>query len=581
MSASVWNPNPQIVSQANASGLLKQEKQILTAGQRLITIATFAYAVGTGSLLVFKEGSTIPLNRNEDYFELTATTFLLAEAAADGDKIQIIGFVGIVGSVTTDTQLRSDLFASTGGNIVNFLQSGSSYVRSLGDKALDVLNVKDYGAKGNGVIDDTLAILAAIAAAGTDKLLAFPSGTYKLTSALTNSGYWIADGKVTLSFNSISTSVDCLTITGGNDYHKTITRGFIVDANASGREAVVLKNGDHPEVQVRTKNAQRDGFAVVCDAFDWVENAELKILTEANGRHGMRIELDGANGAFFNESSLELEVRGVSLRYNGGAAIAGYIPATDAASKVSSLHIQAINVDAQRAAAVAAGFDIGQNPIHLIYAAGGSNKFEAWKIDGGGFETTTGSNDFRSPYLILADSGVFASYWDIRGIVPSNWSTGDGVSGLVEYTFHSCKGAGSFFTSSLNGGTSVYAGYAASSTFDITIPIPDLPDNTNYNTTTTSVIYDLTLSHQKFSGSGQELYVRRIEIGFNKTGSAARWISGIQIASNITTNIASVNSVTISGSNLLVNVTTTAAFGSGGGDNHIMASLIRLGVGRV
>ena len=44
------------------------------------------------------------------------------------------------------------------------------------------INVKDYGAVGDGVADDTTAVTAAIAAGG---LIYFPSGTYRITSKIT------------------------------------------------------------------------------------------------------------------------------------------------------------------------------------------------------------------------------------------------------------------------------------------------------------------------------------------------------------------------------------------------------------
>lgn len=69
--------------------------------------------------------------------------------------------------------------------------SGSSTTRTLGARFADIVNVKDYGAVGNAVADDTAAIQAAIAAAFpipgssfTNKPLYFPAGNYLITSPL-------------------------------------------------------------------------------------------------------------------------------------------------------------------------------------------------------------------------------------------------------------------------------------------------------------------------------------------------------------------------------------------------------------
>src|SRR5690348_4237531 len=50
-----------------------------------------------------------------------------------------------------------------------------------------VLNVKDYGAKGDGTTDDTAAIQSAINVSTTanPRAIFFPAGTYKITAALT------------------------------------------------------------------------------------------------------------------------------------------------------------------------------------------------------------------------------------------------------------------------------------------------------------------------------------------------------------------------------------------------------------
>lgn len=47
-----------------------------------------------------------------------------------------------------------------------------------------VVSVKDHGAKGNGVTDDTAAVQSALSAATTTNLIYFPAGSYIITSTL-------------------------------------------------------------------------------------------------------------------------------------------------------------------------------------------------------------------------------------------------------------------------------------------------------------------------------------------------------------------------------------------------------------
>lgn len=65
--------------------------------------------------------------------------------------------------------------------------TGSSTARSLADRFSDVINVKDYGAKGNGSDDDTDAVQAAITAARLGGVVFFPKGEY-VVSSLTHTG---------------------------------------------------------------------------------------------------------------------------------------------------------------------------------------------------------------------------------------------------------------------------------------------------------------------------------------------------------------------------------------------------------
>lgn len=71
---------------------------------------------------------------------------------------------------------------------VRFTQSGVGAVpRTLADKGREIVSVKDFGAVGDGVADDTAALLTAIAAAN-GKELVVPSGVYRVTSLIQYAG---------------------------------------------------------------------------------------------------------------------------------------------------------------------------------------------------------------------------------------------------------------------------------------------------------------------------------------------------------------------------------------------------------
>lgn len=80
------------------------------------------------------------------------------------------------------------LGTSAGSNSVGFLQAGSgATARTVQGKLRDTVSVKDFGAVGDGVTDDTAAIQAAITAvlaSGENGEVLFPIGTYLVSAPL-------------------------------------------------------------------------------------------------------------------------------------------------------------------------------------------------------------------------------------------------------------------------------------------------------------------------------------------------------------------------------------------------------------
>lgn len=96
---------------------------------------------------------------------------------------------GLANAVQTNlTNYINSVAASSGSSLVGFLQSGANAVaRTVQAKNRDIVNVKDFGAVGNGVADDTAAIQAAInevASRGGGEVV-FNMGKYLITSGLT------------------------------------------------------------------------------------------------------------------------------------------------------------------------------------------------------------------------------------------------------------------------------------------------------------------------------------------------------------------------------------------------------------
>jgi parallel beta-helix repeat protein len=105
------------------------------------------------------------LQRDADYTANNGTSIVLNVALIAGDVLEVI----CVNNLNTGTTAQAQ--------DVYWNQSGSGAVtRTVESKLRDVVSVKDFGAVGDGVADDTAAISTAMSS-GTKRLF-FPPGTY-------------------------------------------------------------------------------------------------------------------------------------------------------------------------------------------------------------------------------------------------------------------------------------------------------------------------------------------------------------------------------------------------------------------
>ncbi|WP_370599546.1 glycosyl hydrolase family 28-related protein [Pseudomonas nitroreducens] len=98
---------------------------------------------------------------------------LSGDWATDAPKLQAVG----------DAVLRQALLGPAGTTMIGWKSgaTGAGY-RKLSDKLSSYLDVRDFGAKGDGVTDDTAAFLAAIESGHSQ--LFVPPGTYLVTNSL-------------------------------------------------------------------------------------------------------------------------------------------------------------------------------------------------------------------------------------------------------------------------------------------------------------------------------------------------------------------------------------------------------------
>lgn len=90
----------------------------------------------------------------------------------------------------------------------------SSHLKGIDNRLAGYINVKEYGAIGDGIIDDTIAIQNAINSLNTDTggVVYIPPGTYKVTSSITVSKLYVhilgaGIGSTTINFNPSTSAI--------------------------------------------------------------------------------------------------------------------------------------------------------------------------------------------------------------------------------------------------------------------------------------------------------------------------------------------------------------------------------------
>jgi hypothetical protein len=154
--------------------LTETEIQTATAGQTVFTLTTTQYQPGTNTLSVFVDGVNQYDGVSYSYVETNSTTVTFSAGL----------HVGALVKFTTAQTLSSGV---TDASLVTYDPPfANSVPTNVEVKLSEYVSVMDFGAVGDGVTDDTVAIQAAIAAS-TGRSIYFPAGTYLTDSILLNS----------------------------------------------------------------------------------------------------------------------------------------------------------------------------------------------------------------------------------------------------------------------------------------------------------------------------------------------------------------------------------------------------------
>lgn len=187
---------------------------------------------------------------------------------------------------------------------VNFTQAGSGAVtRNAQDKMRESVSVKDFGAVGDGVADDSAAINLWLAQAALGVPVLAPAGTYKFTSALTLPAVdnitisGVGRQKTKFLYAGASTTIDLFTIGDGTTSFTGLSlEGFNIDSATTMTAGTAL----------RIKKQQNGGSCVEDVSFSSL-NATKKLWDG--------IWFDNTNVTTYR--GFEINVQGTAIIVNG------------------------------------------------------------------------------------------------------------------------------------------------------------------------------------------------------------------------------------------------------------------------
>ena len=202
------------------------------------------------------------------------------------------------------TLLGQQLAAANGSSLVGFQQEGTgAVVRTVQDKMREWVSVKDFGAVGDGVADDTAAINAALA---TGSWVLLPPGTYLVSSTLFVPGYGklIGAGRQTIIKPSASgTFTNDFVISYNSTNVSTWVSPFIKNPKG-GVESLQIDNQDGAET---TRGIFTAGCVRVADIF----GRGLAQVIKTSDEYADNKTLEQINISLPRGSLYQVEVRGL------------------------------------------------------------------------------------------------------------------------------------------------------------------------------------------------------------------------------------------------------------------------------
>ncbi len=321
------------------------------------TYPTFTDSDGSplddGYVWIGAAGSATPIaNPQTAYWDAALTQVVTQPVRTRGGYPLNAGAIGrlyVAGDYSILVRNRNgyDLYSAPnateriGSELVTFLQAGTGAVtRTAQAKMRDVVSVKDFGAVGDGVTDDTAAIQAALdslPSAGGEVYV--PTGQYRVTAGLVASkrvrlvgagySFLLASASPCVIVKASTVSGPVLTLSASASTVENLS--FLGEVGNTG-DGILIRSSRGTLRDVSVFQMGQDGIRIGTDAGN--ENCNLwylsNVKTKSNGQHGLHLsegagpladtnagtcvnidaQSNGAAGVYLNGSQLNTFVGG-------------------------------------------------------------------------------------------------------------------------------------------------------------------------------------------------------------------------------------------------------------------------------
>ena len=229
--------------------------------------------------------------------------------------------------VQNPADLKDTTDPAKGDALIGFRQSGTGAVaRTVHDKLGEFVSVKDFGAVGDGVADDTAAIQAAISyASSVSGVVVFPAGAYRIASAI------FADGNVSLISSGAvllidaagvfaGTNADVVFVFGKDSTWRGSFTGF--DIRFSGTPSTiyvlaVFSGEDYKIVRNRFSGlVSATGGSVILSYFSGLGVSGTAAQKQVNGEVSDNVIVFDPNNTVMEAISVQYESVGITIRNN-------------------------------------------------------------------------------------------------------------------------------------------------------------------------------------------------------------------------------------------------------------------------